>query len=188
MRRWLALAFLTLSLASPARAEFGVFTGAHFGFSQEGRDTNDFYQKRSMGVIDLQAMPGWHFGGKTILAGLLFDVRLLSQLSNVDTNAVGDFGGMGLLLGPGVAFNFSFGRALLSYDMRARQSINSPDATFKGSGFHFLVGYKPLANLSVDFEYVATRYNAYSTALADADLSAKPVSCNVIGVGASILF
>jgi hypothetical protein len=188
MRFLLALAFLTLSIASPARGDFGVFTAAHFGFSQEGRDSNDFYQKRTMGVIDLQALPGWHFAGKTLLAGLLFDIRLLSQLSQVDTNSVGDFGGTGFLLGPGLAVDLPFGRALLSYDIRARQGINTPDATFKGSGFHFLVGYKPLPNLSVDLEYVATRYNAYSSTLSDVDLSAKPVSCNVVGFGASLLF
>ena len=183
-----AFAFLVLAYSYSARAEFGLYAGTHFGYGSEGRDTNDAYLKRTVGVLDFQAMPGMKLYGKVLLVGLLFDLRLLSQLSNVDTQAVGDFGGSGLLLGPGIALDFPYGKILLSYDLRARQSIHSPDATFKGSGFHFLIGYKAMPRFSLDFEYVATHYKTVSVLGVDNDLSGNPMTHNNIGAGVSLIF
>ena len=52
--------FLALSFAPSAQAvDFGLFAGTHFGFGYEGSDLSDFYRKRQIGVLDLQAMPGY---------------------------------------------------------------------------------------------------------------------------------
>lgn len=178
-----------LLLAHPvsARAELGLYAGTHLGAGQAGHELNDTYTKRSVGVLDFQAMPGFHFYGKAVLAGLMLDARLLSQLStSVNTATAGDLGGKGLLLGPGVNFDFTFGRLLLVWDMRARQSVNEPDATFKGSGFNILAGYRAMPGFTVDLEYVVAKYNALSIGDVETGLGSAPISQKSFGLGVSL--
>jgi len=186
--RFLVFVFLFLGSGAQA-AEYGVYAASHIGIGDEGRGNSDTYQNRTVGTLDLQVMPGVRFFGKTLLAGLLIDLRLLFQASNADPVKAGDYGGTGLQVGPGFVLDFPTAKFLVSWDLRARQSINSPDsAGFKGSGFHFILGYKALPTFSVDFEYVATRYKTASTAFGELDLSSNPVTYGVYGLGASILF
>jgi len=185
--RILALALLMLSPNAHA-LDYGVYAGSHIGIGDEGRNGADTFPNRTVGVLDLQALPGARFYGKALTAGLLFDFRLYTQVSNADPVKVGNYGGTGLQLGPGVALDLPFVRGLLAWDIRARQSINDPDQTFKGSGFHFLLGYKAMPTFSVDFEYVSTRYKTVGSALEEIDLSDLPVTYHMYGLGASIVF
>lgn len=186
--RVLALAFLLLAPVAHA-ADYGLYAASHIGIGDEGRGQSDTYQNRTVGTLDAQAMPGMYFLGKTFLAGVLVDLRLLFQVSNADKTQAGDYGGTGLQVGPGFVLDFPTVKFLASWDIRARQSISSPDSTsFKGSGFHFILGYKALPTFSVDFEYVATRYKTVATALGEVDLSSNPITYGVCGLGASILF
>jgi hypothetical protein len=170
-------------------ANYGIYAGSHIGIGDEGRNGADTYQNRTVGTLDLQAMPGLRYFGSTLLAGVLIDLRLLSQVSDADPSKAGDYGGPGLQLGPALLLDFPAARLLASWDMRARQSTNSPDGVgFKGSGFHVILGYKALPTVSVDFEYVTTRYKTVGTLLGEEDLSSNPITYTVFGLGASLLF
>lgn len=185
----LLAALVLVGLSTPAHAlDFGAFFASHLGAGSAGRDGDDFYRKRSVGSIDLQAMPGLHVYGKSILAGMLFDFRMLSELENADPTNHGDFGGFGLLIGPAVLFDFTFGKVLLSWDIRDRQSISSPDAALKGSGFHILFGYKASSILTVDLEYVHARYNAIYRSDLDIEtgLDERSLSQNNLSIGVSV--
>ena len=186
--RFLALALLLLVAPQALAADFGLFAGSHIGIGDEGRTKSDTFQDRTVGALDLQVMPGLHYFGNTLLAGILFDLRLLFQVSEADPKKAGDYGGTGLQVGPGFALDFSRAKFLASWDMRARQSTSSPDLSFKGSGFHFLLGYKALPTFTVDFEYVATRYKTIGTSYGELDVSDNPVTYHMLGMGASILF
>jgi hypothetical protein len=185
--RFLALS-LFLAASSAQAADYGIYAGSHIGIGDEGRKESDTFQNRTVGTLDLQAMPGVRYFGNTLLAGILFDFRLLFQVSDADPKKAGDYAGTGFQVGPGFLFDFPLARFLASWDMRARQSVNSPEMSFKGSGFHFLLGYKALPTFSVDLEYVATRYNTVSTALGEADVGPNPVTYHMLGLGASVLF
>jgi hypothetical protein len=189
-----ALPFLflfLLAILAPLSAHavmYGGLVGGAFSYGDEGDDTETSpNQKRATGAIELKLMPGVRFYGKSILVGLLADFQFHSQLSSGDKSAIGDFGGTGLLLGPGVVFDFHFGRLLLSYDIRDRQGISQPDATLKGSGFHIAFGYRVMPTVTIDLEYTRARYNTLSTPDGETDLGGDTsIKCKSVGLGVSV--
>jgi hypothetical protein len=187
--RVVAFLLFLLAPASARAQDYGIYAGLHLGAGHSGDDIEDAYQTRTVGTVDLQFMPGLRFSGKSILVGLLFDARFLSQISNVDKTAVGDFGGSGLTIGPGVVVDFTKARLLLSWDWRDRQSVNAPDGTtFKGSGFHLLAGYRMSPLVTVDLEYVIAKYNTIAVNDAETDVGDHLVKQNTIGVGVSVSY
>lgn len=159
--RWKFPLILTLFLgllSSSAEAQFGAHFATHFGYGKMGSDSG-FIQKRSMGTFDLQAMPGYRLLGNQLLLGLLFDLRFMSQLQ--DQNDVGgeDFGGRGLTWGLGASFEPGPVKILVSYDLSARHWYTAPETTYKGSGFHFILGIPVAPSLFLDLQYVTTTYN-----------------------------
>jgi hypothetical protein len=185
--RLLALAIVALFSSTLARADYGAHLGAHFGYGQMGNSSGDENRTRNMGTLDLQAMPGIKLYGNALLLGLMLDYRFMSQLTD-ETN-LSSYGGRGFLAGPGALLDFSFGRFLFSWDMRARHYYSGPDTTYKGSGFHFLFGYKVMGNLCADLEYVISRYNAVRINEVETGLDEnKQVTHKSLGFGLSWLF
>lgn len=176
------LALLAIWLSPRAEANFGAHLAPHFGFGNMGDDSSGRLRSRSVGTFDLQAMPGYRVYGNAILVGMMFDYRFISQLSEED-NLQG-LSGRGYLIGPGVGFELTFGKVLLSYDFMARYRAPSPEARLEGSGFHFIFGYRIAPNVYADLQYVRTRYNK----LNDEDLGDQSIKQNNIGFGLSLGF
>ena len=186
MRRFAALIlWIGLLLPSAASAaDWGFFTGAHFGFSKEGQSVGDDYPGRSMGSLDLQAMPGVHFFNNAVLFGPLLDARLQSQL---DTGTATSFNGFGLTVGPGFLFDFKAFRLLISWDWRDRQSISAPaNATLAGSGFHFLLGIAVAPKVDFNIEFVLAKFNTLTIAGTEYPLTNNPVTQPLFGTGLSL--
>lgn len=155
MSRVLLFSLFFLLAPTLVKAEFGFHAGSHFGY---GRISNDggSIPARSMGVFDVQFMPGYRMLG-SLMPGLLFEYRLMSQL---EETATPDFGGRGLIIGLGATFEPGPVKLLVSYDFRARHWYSGPDTTYSGSGFRFLVGYKFLPGFAFDVQYVSTSYDS----------------------------
>ncbi len=177
----LGVAFL---LATPAKAEFGLHVGTHIEFGSMGTEIADAYESRSMGAFGLQAMPGYRLMGKSLLAGLMVDLRFHSQLSNGSAN---DYSGQSFLLGPAIALELAMFKLLLGWDLRARHSAKM-DTSYSGSGFRFLLGYRLLGNMWADLHYVSMKYKTRSTAGIESDISSNPVKSGMVGVGLSWSF
>ena len=156
--RLVHLALLALLTPTLAKADYGAHVGGHFGYGKMGNSSLDANQSRGIGTFDLQGMPGIKVYGKFILLGLMLDYRFHSQLS--DDNSLSQYGGRSFLLGPGAILDFPLFKLLFSWDIRDRHYYSGPDTTYKGSGFHFLFGYKVVGNLCVDLEYVTARYKS----------------------------
>ena len=184
MARFFTLAALLLgSLASTAaQADFGIHLASHLGFGNLGGD-NQKVESRSMGVLDLQALPGYRVPGG-LLVGPHLNVRFLSQL-----NGGGDeeFSGAGSLIGLGAMYELATFKALASYDMRARHSHSEPDTTYMGSGFTLLVGFLMMPMTFLDIEFNKTTYNMQTQGDTTHHLGSRFTHWNV-GVGVSLTF
>jgi len=183
--RFALLLFLFSLLASPARAEFGLHLGSHFEFGSMGTSSADVYESRSMGAFGLQAMPGYRFLGKTLMAGLMFDLSFHSQLSGAGTSV--DFSGTSLRIGPALAIELAMLKFLVGLDMRARHSTKA-SASYSGSGLRFLIGYRVIGNVWASIQLLFTKYKSRSVNGLEEDLSAQPVSSNMVGLGLSLSF
>lgn len=181
--RLLLLASLVL-LPLNARAEFGAHLGSHFEFGSMGGEARDVYESRSMGAFGLQAMPGYRALGKRVLAGLMLDLRFFSQLSG-GTSV--EYGGKSLLIGPAVAYEGDQVKFLLGWDMRARHSTSTPNATYKGSGLRVLLGYRlgGKGNLFGELQYLSTKYKTRTEDSSDTDLADNPIKSSMVGFGLS---
>jgi hypothetical protein len=178
----LLLFFCVALFADPARAEFGAHLGSHFEFGSMGGEAADVYESRSMGAFGLQAMPGYRFLGKAVLAGMMLDLRFFSQLASGTTV---EFGGKSFLLGPAVAYEGAKLKLLLGWDLRARHSTSTPMATYKGSGIRVLIGYRLGARLWGDLQYVTTKYKMVSVSNVESSLEDNPIKTSMIGFGLS---
>ena len=159
------------------------------GLGPMGHDYLDAYETRTVGTIDIQALPGVKPFGEMVLTGLLFDFRLLTQLTKMDKNTRGDFGGSGFLVGPGVLLDLNLGKLLFSYDLRARTRINQPDnTTFKGSGFHLVFSYNWADKIAGEFQLVKTTYKTFINSLGEFEFPNDPLTHISYSFGASILF
>lgn len=176
------LFFCAALFAQPAQAEFGAHLGSHFEFGSMGGEAANVYESRSMGAFGLQAMPGYRLLGKSVLAGLMLDLRFFSQLSSGTTV---EFGGKSFLLGPAVAYEGAKIKFLLGWDLRARHSTGTPAATYKGSGIRVLLGYRLGARLWGDLVYVTTKYKMVSNGDAETSLEDNPIKSSMIGFGLS---
>ncbi len=182
--RLLALLLLALHSIS-AEAEVGLHIGGHFGYGKMGDEANDLNRSRNMGTFDLQGMPGYRLYGKLLLAGLLFDYRFIGQLTDKSAT-LSDLSGRSFLLGPAIVVDLPVGKLLFSYDIRARHYFSGPDTTYKGSGVHFLFGYKVAGNLCVDIEYVVTNYNTVTISDIETELTGDlPLNHKNLGFGLS---
>jgi hypothetical protein len=170
------LLFLAL-LSVPARAEFGLHVGGHFGYGKMGDEANDINQDRSMGSFDLQAMPGYRFLDKLLMAGVMLDYRFLGQLEDKSAT-LSDFSGRSFLIGLGAMLDLPTVKFILSYDFHDRHNISLPKTTYKGKGWHFLLGYKVAGSLCVDLEYVVANYDSQTLLGEDSDLSGTDLSGN----------
>ena len=150
---------LTFLLLTPglAQAEFGFHAGSHFGLGKMTYD-NGIPGDRDMGTFDLQFMPGYRLP-MGLMAGLMLDYRLMSQLTDEAEVSGTNYSGRSFLWGLAATFEPGPIKLLLGYDFRARHWFSGPDTTFMGSGFRFLVGYKFLPGFAFDLEYVSTTYN-----------------------------
>lgn len=149
---WIAL------LPSPARAGFGGHVGSHLGIGNMGGGRQPVSSK-SMGTLDLQAMPGYSLFGGALMPGIMAQLRFLSQLAG-STSYGEEVSGTGFLLGLGVAYKFDLFKVIASWDLRARHSYDNPGSTFKGSGFTLQFGYKTMADLYMDFLFSRTSYSS----------------------------
>lgn len=184
--RCLFLALIALSIPNLAQAAFGLHVGGHFGYGNMGNESTDADQARSVGTFDVQAMPGLRALGNVLLVGLMLDYRFHSQLK--DDDSLVPYSGRSFLLGPGVALDLSFGKLLFSYDILTRHYYTGPETTLKGSGFHILAGYKVMGNLSVDLEYVVSRYSTVDQYNGERDLGEFPIKHKNLGFGLSWIF
>lgn len=147
-----------LAIPSLARAEFGFHAGSHFGIGKMAYD-NGIPGDRDMGTFDLQFMPGYRFP-MGLMAGLMLDYRLMSQLTDESETGRTDYSGRSLLMGLAATFEPGPLKFLLGWDLRARHWFSGPDTTFMGSGWRLLFGYKFLPGFAFDIEFVNTIYNA----------------------------
>ena len=169
-----------------AKAEFGGHAGVHFNYGKLGTDANGPYlfDSRAVGTFDGEFMPGWRILDGSMLVGLLFDLRFLAQLSNAST----DFSGHGYSLGPGISYEILLLKLLFSYDLWLRHTFTGPNTTFKGKGYHFLLGYKIFPATSVDLEYVTGSFDSMNQTGQDFPLSPQAVKFWTIGFGLSFSF
>jgi hypothetical protein len=168
------------------RAEFGGHVGAHFGYGRMGtaEASPNSYQSRAIGTFDGEFMPGWRFFGGSLLAGVLFDLRFLAQLSNT----AADFSGHGYSLGAGLMYEIAVVKLLFSYDPWERETYSGPNTTFKGSGYHYLLGYKIFPGTSVDLEYVTANFNSQDQGGVESALSPQSVKLWSVAFGLSFSF
>ncbi len=176
----LTLALLVLS-GSSARAELGVHAGANFEFGSMGTSTADANESRSMGAFGLQVMPGYRTMGKSLLLGLMIDLRFHSQLSGGTTS---DFGGQSFNIGPAAAYELAKLKFLLGWDIRARHSAKT-STSYSGSGLRFLLGYRLMGSLWANLQLLTTKFKTRTAADLDTDISANPVKSTMVGFGLS---
>jgi hypothetical protein len=177
------LVLVVFLLPGLAQAGFNLRLGGHFGYGKMGNDTTDENRLRNMGTFDLQGMPTLSLFNQILAAGLILDYRFLSQFS--DDTTLTQYNGHGYLFGPVAALNLPLITALFAWDILARHSYSGPDTTYKGSGFHFLIGYKIVSNISLDLEYVIANYNAVKINDVETGLGEHPVSHKNLGLGLS---
>lgn len=151
------LLFIPLLMPFRAQANFGFHAGSHFGIGKMGYESG-IPGDREMGTFDVQFMPGYRFP-MGLMAGLMLDYRLMSQLTDQSEVSNTDYSGRSFLWGIGAMFEPGPIKLLFSYDFRARHWFSGPDTTFMGSGFHFLFGYKFMPGFAFDIQYVTTTYN-----------------------------
>ncbi|MGE3261049.1 MAG: hypothetical protein AB7K68_04645 [Bacteriovoracia bacterium] len=165
MLKKLALTLFSIGLlgtSSAAYAEFGGHVGAHLGIGNEGGGGQPV-GNTSIGTLDLHLMPGFRLFGKSLMPGVLMNLRFLSQLAG--SNRPGkELSGSGSLFGLALVYEFDVFKILASYDFRARHAHSNPDSTFKGSGYTLLFGYKTLPDFYVDLEFNSTSYSSREVA------------------------
>jgi predicted porin len=154
------LSFLLLFLPVKSWATFGLHIGSHLSYGRIGNESGTI-SERSMSAFDIQAMPGYRIGN--FMPGLLIDYRFLAQLGRNDEYENTDYGGRSLILGLGTTAEFDAIKILFSYDFRARHNSATPDSLYKGSGFHFTLGYFFMPKLSIDFAYSKSTYSKVET-------------------------
>ena len=175
--------FLAL-LALPAQAELGLHLASHLGYGKLGSDNNSV-KDRSMGVFDIQAMPGYRMG--MIMGGILVDYRSTSQLTN-EQDVGGNYRGSGINLGLGAEAGFGPIKALISYDFRSRHNLTGTKTTYMGSGFRLGMGYQLLPKLYGDIQFSKTTFKTVSVDGSDVDLGSNAVSHWNLGFGISLCF
>lgn len=137
---------------------------------------------RSMGTLDVQAMPGFRMLG--FMPGIMLNLRLLGQLSG-DNSAGNEVSGSGSLLGVGVAYEPGPVKLIGSYDLRARHTHSLPDTSYQGSGFTFLVGLLMMPGMYIDLQFNRTSYDTRVTGAARDHLGTSVVHWNA-GFGLSM--
>lgn len=175
----LLFTLLLLVFSTGAQAEFGLHAGSHLGFGNLGGDGQNVTQ-RTMGVLDVRALPGYRMNG--ILLGPMLNFRMLSQLSGSGDE---EFSGTGSLLGLGAEYEMKPLKFLISYDLMARHSHSGPETVYKGSGFTLLFGYLMMPDVFLDFELNKTTYNMQTVSEADHHLGDRIQHWN-FGLGVSI--
>ena len=142
---------------APARAQVGLHAATHLGIGSidTGRKSAPY---RSLGTFNLEAMPGWRFSPK-LMAGLVVDYRLITQLEDGTGSNAANFGGKGLTLGLGGTFETGDAKFLVSYDPFARHWAPSPQTTYKGSGFHIMAGIQFEPKWFIDVEFSSATYD-----------------------------
>lgn len=162
-----------------------MHTAAHFEFGTIGGEANDDYRSRSMGGFALQGMPGYRLLGKSLLVGLLLELRFFTQLAE---KGPVEFGGRSFNLGPAFALEGSKVKFLGGWDIRARHATVTPAASYAGSGWRLLVGYKAYGNLWADVQYSSIHYNSRTQNDIDQGISDNPIKHAVVGFGLSYSF
>jgi hypothetical protein len=170
---------------STSEAAFGGHVGAHLGVGNFGGAGQPVGSK-SLGTLDLQAMPGYRIFGNSLMLGVLFNLRYLSDLNGA-SGYDKDASGTGSLIGLALAYEFSVFKIIGSWDLRARQSGSNPDTTYKGSGYTILFGYKTMPNFYVDFMVNKTSYTSREV-LDIPETFVKPVQHWNLALGMSYSF
>jgi len=183
MRFLLPVALLILS-PLPAQAEFGLHAGGDIEVGAMGTSTATVYESRTMGAFGLQLMPGYRTMGKTLLLGLMLNLRFHSQLSSGTT---AEFSGRSFLLGPAAALEFTKVKLLVGWDIRARHSAKLT-TSYSGSGLRFLVGYRFAPSISADLHLITTKYKTRYIGEEETNISDDPIKSTMVGIGLSLSY
>lgn len=183
--RLAALALLALLVGHSANAGFGLHIGGHFEGGNFGGDSNGEFATKSIGAIDLQAMPGYRFLGDIVLVGLMLEGRFVTHLAEKSER---EWGGKSFTYGPAFSVEAPFLKLLLGWDVYARHNTSTPSATYKGSGWRILLGYRLAATWWTDLQYSTVTYDSRTEGEASADMSLAPVKSSTMAFGISWAF
>lgn len=181
---WIAILAL-IGTPSLAQANFGFHAGSHISYGKMSNATLSLAE-RTISVFDLQFMPGYR-PAPYFLIGWMIDYRFVSQNADPNDLDFNDVSGRSLLMGPGISFEPTMWKFLVSYDLKANHSYTyqNTDTTYKGHGLHILFGYEVARSLHFDFEYVKCLYNSQKRNDIETEITENKVNQWQVGFGLS---
>lgn len=174
--------------ATPAYAGPGLKLGLSPGYGQMQSESG--MASRSMGALDIRALPGWRIG--PLLVGAMAQYNIVEQLTDPTTVANINLRGSGYLLGAGVGLSFGPIHLQGSYELYGKYTLGNVTAAgtsttySKPAGYTAILGWSIFPKVSMDAVYGTHTYGTSTINGVDTDVSANKLMETHYGVGLSI--